>query len=184
MATKVITGLVRMSYMKVFTPDDDGKFSTSILVPKSDVANYAKLKAAEDEAFEEGVKKLWGGKRTGIKRIIRDGDLERPDDPAYAGHWFINCNTRTKPEVIDKNKNAITDPLMFVSGDYGRTSLNFYPYAADGNKSLGVGCGLNNLQMIRKGEPLGSVTRAEDDFNDDFEDEDPSFGEDDSDPVF
>ena len=35
----------------------------------------------------------------------------------------------------------------------------------------GIACGLNNLQKIRDGEPLGGKSRAEDDFADE-DDED------------
>ncbi len=33
-----------------------------------------------------------------------------------------------------------------------------------GNGNKGIACGLNNLQKIRDGEPLGGKSRAEDDF--------------------
>jgi hypothetical protein len=47
----------------------------------------------------------------------------------------------------------------------------FYAYNANGNK--GIACGLQNLQKLEDGEPLGGRSRAEDDFtaiNDDEED--------------
>ncbi len=53
-------------------------------------------------------------------------------------------------------------------GVYGRASINFYAFNSNGNK--GIACGLNNLQKIRDGEPLGGKTRAEDDFEDEDED--------------
>ena len=48
-------------------------------------------------------------------------------------------------------------------------SLNAYPFSASGNK--GVSFGLQNVQKLRDGEPLGSVSRVEDDF-DELDDED------------
>ena len=45
---------------------------------------------------------------------------------------------------------------------YGRASINLYAFNSNGNK--GIACGLNNLQKIRDGEPLGGKSRAEDDF--------------------
>jgi len=55
------------------------------------------------------------------------------------------------------------------SGVYGRASINLYAFSANGNK--GIACGLNNLQKIRNGEPLGGKTSAENDFaSDDDED--------------
>ena len=57
------------------------------------------------------------------------------------------------------------------SGDWGKASINFFPFSASG--SNGVGVGLNNLMKTRDGESLGGVfTKAEDDFEGEFEDED------------
>ena len=45
---------------------------------------------------------------------------------------------------------------------YGRASISFYAFNANGNK--GIACGLNNLQKISDGEPLGGKASAESDF--------------------
>ena len=45
-STKVITGKVRLSYVSVFETNDKGKYSTAILIPKSDKATLDKLNAA------------------------------------------------------------------------------------------------------------------------------------------
>ena len=39
------------------------------------------------------------------------------------------------------------------------TSIVFYAYNANGNK--GIACGLQNLQKLEDGEPLGGRSRAE-----------------------
>ena len=54
-------------------------------------------------------------------------------------------------------------------GIYGRASVNFYAFNSNGNR--GIACGLNNLQKLRDGEPLGGKSRAEDDFSDDDDDD-------------
>lgn len=46
---------------------------------------------------------------------------------------------------------------------------NFYAFNSNGNK--GIACGLNNLQKIADGEPLGGKSRAEDDFATDDDDD-------------
>ncbi len=47
--------------------------------------------------------------------------------------------------------------------------ITFYAFNSSGNK--GIACGLNNLQKIRDGEPLGGKASAESDFaTDDDED--------------
>lgn len=104
-----------------------------------------------------------------MKSPLRDGDVERPEDEAYAGHYFINANSKLKPGVVDANLNEIIDPAEFYSGCYGRASITFYAYNVNGNK--GIACGLQNLQKLKDGEPLGgSRASAASDFGD-FDDE-------------
>ena len=98
----------------------------------------------------------------GGKPKLRDGDLERPDDEAYANAYFVNANSATAPGVVDANRNEILDKSEVYSGVYGRASITFYAFNANGNR--GIACGLNNLQKIRDGEPLGGRASAESDF--------------------
>lgn len=104
-----------------------------------------------------------------MKTPLRDGDLERPDDAAYANAYFINANATTAPGIVDADRNPIMSRSEVYSGVYGRASITFYAFISSGNK--GIACGLNNLQKIRDGEPLGGKASAESDFNTD-EDED------------
>lgn len=100
-----------------------------------------------------------------LKTPLRDGDAERPDDPAY----FVNANSGTAPGIVDADRQTIIDRSEVYSGVYGRASINFYAFNSNGNK--GIACGLNNLQKIRDGEPLGGKSRAEDDFATDEDDD-------------
>ncbi|NLD02450.1 MAG: DUF2815 family protein, partial [Clostridiales bacterium] len=93
---------------------------------------------------------------------LRDGDIERPDDPAYANAYFINANATTAPGIVDTDRNPILSRSEVYSGVYGRASISFYAFNSNGNK--GIACGLNNLQKMRDGEPLGGKTSAESDF--------------------
>jgi hypothetical protein len=171
-ATKVVTGKVRFSYLKVFRPEamgdsEDKKYSVSIIIPKSDKKTLAAVKAAIDAAIEQG-KSKWGGKvPKNLKLPLRDGDEER-DDEAYEGAMFVNASSRTKPGLIDRFKREITDEEELYSGCYGRASINFYPFDVSGNK--GIAAGLNNLMKLEDGEPLGGRQSAENDFDGFFED--------------
>ena len=176
---KVITGKdTRWSYCNVWeakainggTP----KFSVSLLIPKSDTVTVKKIKDAIEAAYREGEAKLKGNGKsvpplTAIKTPLRDGDAERPDDPAYAGHYFLNANSATAPGIVDADCQPILTRSEVYSGVYGRASISFYAFNSSGNR--GVACGLNNLQKIRDGEPLGGRASAESDFSD-FDDED------------
>lgn len=181
MSTNITTGIVRFSYVTVFTPkavDDNStpKYSVSLLIPKEDKKTVAKISDAIAEAStNERAHKVFGAKTpTRLKTPLRDGDEERPDDPVYAGCWFIGANSATKPKIVDKALNEILDPDEFYSGCYGRASVNFYAYNTAGNK--GIACGLNALQKLRDGEPLGGTVSLEDAFGgDNALDEDDDF---------
>lgn len=167
-STKVITGEVRLSYVHVFEPHaveagQEEKYSVSVLIPKSDKKTLKKIKAAVEAAKVAGQGK-WGGKVPAkLKTPLRDGDEERPDQEEYAGHYFLNASSKTKPGVVDASVQPILDSTEIYSGCYGRVSLNFYPFNVSGNK--GIACGLNNVQKLRDGDYLGGRSRAEDDFD-------------------
>jgi hypothetical protein len=172
MATKIVTGKCRLSYVTAFQPraqeeGKDPKYSVLLLIPKTDKATIAKINAAVEEAKEAG-KAKWGGKvPAGLKLPLRDGDVER-DEPEYEGHFFVNATSMQKPGVVDSELNPILDQSELYSGCYGRVSLNFFPFSKAGNR--GVAAGLNNIQKLEDGEPLGGASsRPEDDFgSDDF----------------
>ena len=177
---KVITGPdTRWSYANVWEPKSINggtpKYSVSLIIPKSDTKTVAKIKAAIEAAYQEGQSKLKGNSKSvpplaAIKTPLRDGDIERPEDPAYANAYFINANSATAPGIVDADRQQIIDRSEIYSGVYGRASINLYAFNSNGNR--GIACGLNNLQKIRDGEPLGGKSRAEDDFateeDDDF----------------
>lgn len=170
--TKVITGPNTVfSYLNCWDPKaiqgGTPKFSVSLIIPKSDVKTVEKIKAAIQAAYEEGQSKLKGNGKSvpalsTLKTPLRDGDLERPDDEAYKDSYFVNANSGTAPGVVDADRQPILDRSEMYSGVKGRASINFYAFNTNGNR--GIACGLNNLQKISDGTPLGGRSRAEDDF--------------------
>ncbi len=164
---KVITGKVRFSYANVWEPKSinggDPKYSVSLIIPKADKATLNKVKEAIEEAKKEGMSKLGGSIPDNLKMPLRDGDVDRVEEESYKDSYFINANSNTKPGIVDKSVQTITDKSEFYSGCYGRASITFYAYNVDGNK--GIACGLENLQKLEDGEALGGHSRAEDDFN-------------------
>ena len=174
---KVITSPeTRWSFANVWEPKaingSNPKYSISLVIKKNDPC-IPKIKAAIQAAYEEGAAKLKGNGKSvpplaAIKNPLRDGDVERPDDPVYAGCYFINANNTAKPGIVDANRQDIIDRSEVYSGVYGRASINFYAFNSNGNK--GIACSLNNLQKIKDGEPLGGHASAQDDFADEEED--------------
>ncbi len=181
--TKVITGPKTVfSYLNVNEPKaplggGTPKYSVSLIIPKSDTVTIAKINAAIEAAYNEGQSKLKGNSKfvpelDSLKTPLRDGDKDRKGDPVYANSYFLNANGASKPGVVDADRQEIIDTSELYSGISGRASINFYAFNSNGNK--GIACGLNNLQKLADGTPLGSRSRAEDDFAnlDDEDDED------------
>lgn len=180
---KVITGPnTRWSYANVWEAKSINggtpKFSVSLIIPKSDTKTINAIKSAVEAAYKEGEAKLRGNSRTvpalsAIKTPLRDGDTERPDDEAYKNAYFVNANATTAPGIVDADLNPILSRSEVYSGVYGRASITFYAFNSSGNR--GIACGLNNLQKIRDGEPLGSKASAESDFAEFANDDDDNF---------
>ena len=143
---KVITGLdTRWSYANVWEPKSINggtpKYSVSLIIPKSDTKTIAKIEAAIEAAYKEG----------------------------EANAYFVNANATSAPGIMDADRNPILTRSEVYSGVYGRASISFYAFNSSGNK--GIACGLNNLQKIRDGEPLGGKASAESDFASDEDDD-------------
>lgn len=173
--TRVVTNTVRASYVHVAQPasvnGSDPKYSMSIILPKEDKETMQLIEQAIDHAIEDGIAKFGGKKpkKSMLKLPVRDGDTDR-DDEAYANSFFINCNSKTAPQVVGPDRRPI-DPEEVFSGCYVRVSINFYAFNTNGNK--GVACGLGNVQFVKEGESLGgSHISAAADFGEPDEEED------------
>lgn len=183
--TKVITGVVRASYLHAFEPwsgaqGQEAKYGVCALIPKSDKETLALIMDAVNEAIDQGKSSKWDGKiPKNLHMPLRDGDEEKDldENPEYEGMMFLNASSKRQPGMVDRKKQEIFSADELKSGDYVKLSLNFFPYKAAGNS--GVGVGLNNIMKWKDGEPLGGmVAKPESDFGDEFDD-----GEDDEDDL-
>lgn len=172
--TKVVTGIVRLSYANVWEPTSINggtpKYSVSLIIPKSDTKTIDAINAAVDAAIKDGAAKF-GGKipnKAALKLPLRDGDIEREDE-AYKDSYFVNANSTTAPQIVDRSVQPILDRAEVYSGCYARVSVNFYAFNSNGNR--GIACGLGNIQKVRDGEPLGGRTSAADDFTTELDDD-------------
>lgn len=174
-STKVVTGKVRFCFCHVFEPsamegqpEEMAKYSVCVIIPKSDTVTLDKIKKAIEATKVVGKSKL--ADRNGkipstIKIPLRDGDEERSDDEAFAGAYFLNATSNRKPTIVDRNLDPIMDKDEFYSGVYGRISLNFFAFSANGNK--GIAAGLQNIQKLEDGEMLAGGSTAQEDFGGD-----------------
>lgn len=182
--TRVTTGKVRLSFVHLFEKHavEEGQtpaYSVMAILPKSDKVTLAKMREAEKNAAEKDKGRCWNGTIPKVlASIIKDGDAEDPKTgepysaklPEVAGSYFFTVrSTKLKPGVVDRDKNEILDQSEVYSGCYGRLALTAYGYNVSGNR--GISFGLNHVQKLADGEPLGGFTRAEDAF-DDLDDDD------------
>jgi hypothetical protein len=154
---------VRLSYAYLLSPDEEGKYRTMILIPKSDKTTMKALKACVEVAKEMGITSKWGGKLPSKLRLpLKDGDVlteEREEEgksaEGFAGHYYFNCSTKTKPGVVDKNGKDITDPAEIYSGCWVRCSVAFLPYNFVEKGQKGITVVLNNIMKVEDDDHLG-----------------------------
>lgn len=188
MSTKVVTNKVRFSYLHAFEPQTpqgggDPKYSATLLIPKSDTDTINKIRAAIAEAREAFCAKN-GANALPAKptNTVHDGDGLRESGEPYGeecrGCYVLTVSSKTKPVVVDSARNPILDATELYSGCYGRACINFYGYSRNGKK--GISAGLNSLQKLYDGEPLGGAAGSANDFADGWTDPDaPSAFDDD-----
>ena len=158
----------RLSYMYAWEPDEEtGKYSTQLLIDKSDKETLAKIKAAIKAAIESGKSRLANSKGVvpkNLKTPLHDGDTEREDAAEYHGMIYFNVSTKNKPVICDRRRRAITDRSEVYSGCYANVAVNFYVFNKGGN--AGVAAGLLGIQKVRDGEQLGGSSVSAGDFED------------------
>jgi len=179
----VTTGKVRFSFVNIFVPKafqegGEEKYSLTILIPKTDTATIAKLKAGVEAAKNKGLTDKFGGKMPAIfganfeGTTVRDADKDKnqsgelivTEHPEAKGCYMMHVASKNQPGIIDENKQAVLDPKKVYSGCYGRVNITFFAYNNSGKK--GISAGLNHVQFLEDGEPLGSTVRIEDAFAD------------------
>ena len=172
--TKVLITNARLSYPRLFVPytfDDkqNPKYSASLVISKDDTDTIDLIKQAIENAFEKGKPKFSGKKKSALNYPLRDGDTDRPDDEVYKNAYFLNANSKNRPDVVDKYLDPKTKkPVVLTEeevypGCYVNATINFYPYAVRGN--AGIAAGLGNVQKVKDGKRLGGATSAGQDFS-------------------
>ena len=128
--TRFTTGKARLTYAFLWTPrpaDEENqraeKFSTSLLIPKTDQQTIQLFNTALQNAIIQGQQKgLWGAALpSNFKVPLRDGDAECAEKgEEYAGHWFLNASSTRRPQIVDINRNDIWEESDVYSGCYAR----------------------------------------------------------------
>ena len=127
----------RFSYLHCWEPDSingsEPKYSVSAIIPKSDTATINAIKVAIENAKKESMSK-WGGKiPPNLKLPLRDGDIDRPEDEAYANSFFLNANSRQAPQVVDRHVQPILDQneVYFIHAKEKQQTMSQMEIASD-----------------------------------------------------
>lgn len=165
------TGEARLSYVHLNEPHSNNggepKYGTTVLVPKSDVQTKARIDAAIEYAKQKGVAEKWNGTMPPVVALpIYDGDGVRPNgDPFGAecrGCWVFTTSNKNPVQMVDAGMNPIVQKGEIYSGCYARVCVSVFAYNQSGKR--GVGFGLEAVQKLRDGDPLGGGVSVADAF--------------------
>lgn len=84
------------------------------------------------------------------------------------GIWYIDSKSQFVPKLFDRNRTPV-DATSFYDGCYVRAIGNLFSYQPSKNNPAskrGIGFGLQGLQFVRDGEPLGSMSVDPDELDD------------------
>ena len=84
---------------------------------------------------------------------VYGGPVGSPPPPPVAVNVALHvftASTSDRPGCVDENLQPLMEPIK--SGDYGRVQVNAYGFDTSGNR--GVTFGLQNVQLLERGESL------------------------------
>ena len=177
---KVVTGLFRVSYPHVWTPQID-KNSGRKIWSVTAIFPFATLEAAKADPDFAKLLMLYNNTKTiklpgqtGVRSPFKLGNaLKNPQDPVSTEKWcdnnpeykdsiFVQFKSYDRPVLpVDHTMQPILEHKDFYAGCYAVASVNAFAYNMPENK--GVSFGLCTLMKVKDGEPLTAVHKAETD---------------------
>lgn len=91
---------------------------------------------------------------------IRNGD-EKSERKGYGGMTFVSARSKTKPGVVDQAVQPVLEQEKIYPGLIVNAGISFFGFTMP---RWGIGCGLNNVQIVREGERLGGKPDPSEDF--------------------
>lgn len=161
------------SYVTIFEPreipgsDGGPKYSISLLWDENDPKLADVKRAILDVAvakFGPKAKEWLNTPGSKFHNPLRSGTIERPDDAVYAGKLYMNASSKNKPNLVDRKLNKIFEEEEAYSGCTFRAQVSFFAF--DKAMKKGIGVGLNNLQVVAKGDRIDGRESAESVFAD------------------
>ena len=147
----------RVSFPKLFTADEYGKFGVAMIFDKD--TDFSAL----EKAIEAKMKEVWPKgkpKKEFLYPILDGADSDREE---HEDKMYINgkCG-KYRPGIVDSNLCEITDESEFYAGCYARAVVTIYHWVYLGK--CGISVNVRNIQKTRDGDPLVSRVQAADEF--------------------
>jgi hypothetical protein len=163
---------VRLAFPSLFEPSSYGEgepaySATLIMDPQqAEVVDKALAAVAREKWGAKGDAQLKALRATG-KVCLRDGD-EKPDYDGFAGMMFVAARSKTRPTVVDGQRQPITErDGRIYAGCYVNASVEVW--AQDNAYGKRVNATLRGIQFVRDGEAFGGGRPAAADEFDELE---------------
>lgn len=161
---RVQTTECRLSFPYLVVPRaaqvDGGKpkFTAELLFAKNDPAAMKTVEKAKAACKAAGIPK-WGPDPSkwpkGLKMPFADGDA-KADLNGYPGCLVIKCSSNQAPGIVNQKLDCVGEKYgnanELYAGVYVRADLRAYAWEAKGNK--GISMSLENVQIVRRGDPF------------------------------
>jgi hypothetical protein len=174
-AGRVMLKNVRLAFPSLFEPSAYGEgepsYQATLIMDQAQADGLDKVLATV-------AREKWGAKadaqlkalRSTGKVCLRDGD-EKPDYDGFAGMMFVAARSKTRPTVVDGQRNPLTErDGRLYAGCYVNASVEVW--AQDNAYGKRINCTLRGIQFVCDGEAFGGGRPAAADEFDELEVED------------
>jgi hypothetical protein len=173
--SKVLTPTFRVAFPNIFEAraygDSKPKFSVTMLFNLEEIAKDPEQQKRWDAliaSVDAAAIKKFGSVPAVYRKPFKKGDDSRNNETGaiyngFEGMVVLNASSTTRPGLVDQERNPIISEEDFKGGYYAHATINFYGWQHP-QSGKGVSCGLQNVQLVKEGEPFGGKSNAEDDF--------------------
>ena len=185
--TKVVTPEYRFSFMSLDVPgkidpndpNEQEKYSLTLVVPKTETTFLETLREAYDNAvanmtdFNKNFEPTPFVRPKGKNQsgLLKDEDIQK--ETQFPGCYTLQLKTKPeyKPDVLCKElgRKILTPEEIrehLYPGCYGKASFSLFGYS---NKAEGISAGLGNVLKTKDGERLGGKVSGLVEFGDELE---------------